>query len=297
MESLENLKNPETVGLMESPENLKILHLPYIMIKKLFFALSLYCALPSSAQSVFVKAAGGLGSQWGASGCVGMAKIAIGYEAELSQTLAIAPSIGFTTRGWQAADVQTPDLLFDDEGNRLDADGNITTNPAEQAQRYATDAEGNPIAPLYSMMHRTYTTNYLQLDIPLNCYFRLGERRYIVATAGVWGAVGVAGRRKTEGDGTAAGGRKVSYTDKVFDLDGVHRFDVGLKAGVGYQFPSSLTLSIEGEFGLLPTNRQGVCPEGMKPETFLASDPFAGKSSRSFAVGITLSYRLNKRAQ
>ena len=264
------------------------------MIKKILMALPLCFGLQASAQSIFVKAAGGLGSQWGASGSVGAAKIALGYEYEFSQVLAIAPSIGFTTRGWQAADVQTPDMSFDADGNMLDADGRITLNPAEQAQRFMTDADGRPLAPLYSMMHRTYTTNYVQLDIPLNCYFRTGEHRYVVATAGVWGAVGVAGKRKTEGDGFAAGGRKIKYTDKVFSLDGARRFDVGLKAGLGYQFPSSLTLNVEGEFGLLPTNQKGVRPEGTDPMLFLAKDPFAGKSGRSYAVSITVAYRLNK---
>ena len=179
-------------------------------------------------------------------------------------------------------------------GNMLDANGNITLNPAEQAQRFQTDADGKPVAPLYSVMHRTYTTNYVQLDVPFNYYHRLGEHRYLVATAGVWGAVGVAGKRKTEGDGYASGGRKLKYTDSVFQLDGAHRFDAGVKVGFGYQFPSSLTLNAEFEAALIPTNSKGVCAEGMDPTVFVARDAFAGRSGRTYAVTVTVAYKLNK---
>ena len=263
-------------------------------LKILSVSMALAFSLPSAGQSIFVKAGGGLSSQWGAAGTVGTGKIALGYEYEFSQSLAVAPSIGFTTRGWQVADTTTPDMLFDEAGNMLDANGNITLNPAEQAQRFQTDADGKPVAPLYSVMHRTYTTNYVQLDVPFNYYHRLGEHRYLVATAGVWGAVGVAGKRKTEGDGYASGGRKLKYTDSVFQLDGAHRFDAGVKVGFGYQFPSSLTLNAEFEAALIPTNSKGVCAEGMDPTVFVARDAFAGRSGRTYAVTVTVAYKLNK---
>ncbi len=263
-------------------------------LRNLVISLAMALPMTSMAQSIFVKAGGGLSSQWGASGVVAAGKIALGYEYEFGQTLAIAPSIGFTTRGWQVEDVQTPDMLFDEAGNMLDADGNVTTNPGEQAQRFLMDADGRPVTPLYSMMHRTYTTNYLQLDVPLNYYFRLGVHHYVVATAGVWGAVGIAGKRKTEGDGYASGGRKIKYTDAVFSLDGAHRFDAGVKIGAGYQFPSSLTLNAECEVGLVPTNAKGVRPEGMDPTLFVVRDPFAGRSGRTFSFTITVAYKLNK---
>lgn len=262
--------------------------------RALLAAVTAILSLSAAAQSLFVKAGGGLSSQWDAAGVVAAGKIALGYEYEFSQSLAIAPSIGFATRGWQAADADTPDMLYDADGNMLDASGQVTLDPAEQAQRFLTDAEGNPIAPLYSLMHRTYTTNYLQADIPLNYYVRHGEHRYFVVTAGVWGAVGIAGKRKTEGDGYAAGGRKLRYTDKFFGLGGAHRFDAGLKLGAGYQFPSSLTLNLEAEFGLVPTNARGVCPEGMDPARFIAHDAFAGRAGRTFSVAVTVAYRLNK---
>lgn len=248
-----------------------------------------------------MKIGGGLASQWGASAPVGAAKISFGYEYEFSQTLAIAPSIGFAARGWKVEDMDTPDMLFDEQGNPLDHNGNIV-DITHQAQRYTQDSEGNNISPMYSRMHRTFTTNYLQLDLPLNYYIRTGEHRYITMTAGVWGAVGVAGKRKVEGDGFASGNNKIQYSEKFFSLDGSNRFDCGLKAGFGYQFPSSLTINLEGEFGLLKTNRLSDASNFTTPfpkiidsdAYFQAKDPFAARSGRNFSVMLTLSYKLNK---
>lgn len=255
----------------------------------LLFALS---ALSATAQSVFVKIGGGFASQYDAAGHIGTAKAAIGYEHEFNQKLTFAPSIGFAGRGWKVADVDTPDMLFDDKGNMLDAFGNVTLDPDLQGQRHTErlDADGKPILgpdgkpikgdPMYSLMHRTYTLNYVQLDLPFVYYHRLAPSNYLTFSAGPWLAVGFAGKRTTEGDGRAANDRKARYTDAVFSLPGAHRFDAGLRAGIGYQFPSSLTISLEGEFGLLKTNARNA--------------DFANRSGRNAALLLTLSYRLNK---
>lgn len=254
--------------------------------------------LPLQAQSIFMKLGGGFASQPGAAGHIGTARLGFGYEYELSQTLTFAPSIGLTGRGWKVSDLETPDLLFDEKGNMLDADGNITTDPALQGQRYTEKLgpdgkpllgpDGKPIKdqPMYSMMHRTYTMNYIQLDLPLVYYHCLAERSYLSLTAGPWIAVGVAGRRTTEGDGRVDNPLKPRYTDNVFSLEGARRFDCGLKAGVGYQFPSSLTINLEGEFGLLKTNSVTGASA--------LDDPFAFRAGRNAALFVTLSYRLNK---
>lgn len=261
-------------------------------------------SLTASAQSIFVKIGGGFASQYDAAGHIGTSKIAIGYEHELSQRFAFAPSIGFSGRGWKVSDVSTRDMLFDDKGNMLDINGNVTSDPAQQAQHHTQqlDANGNPILgpdgkplrgdPMFSMMHRTYTTNYIQLDLPFNYYHRLGESRYLTFTAGPWLACGFAGRRTTEGDGTATNDRKVRYTDATFSLPGARRFDCGLKAGFGYQFPSSLTINLEGEFGLLKTNSITVYDTQGLPSAI--ADPFAGRAGRNVSLLLTLSYRLNK---
>lgn len=259
-----------------------------LRLRTLVLAASTLAVTAASAQSVFVKAGLGFASQWGAAGLAGVPKIALGYEHELSQTLAIAPSIGIVGRGWAVPDVETPDLLWDDKGHMLTADGAVTDDPAHQGQRPVLDAEGVPVLGQFmkSMMHRSYSANYVQLDLPVNYYYRLAERRYLTLTAGVWGAVGFAGKRKTEGDGRACGALKSRYTDATFSLDGARRFDCGLKAGFGYQFPSSLTLNLEAEFSLLPTNKV--------TDTSPLNDAFGARAGRNAALMFTLTYRLNK---
>ena len=68
-------------------------HFRFLNILSVSMALAF--SLPSAGQSIFVKAGGGLSSQWGAAGTVGAGKIALGYEYEFSQSLAVAPSIGY----------------------------------------------------------------------------------------------------------------------------------------------------------------------------------------------------------
>lgn len=244
--------------------------------------------LALSAQSFFVKAGLGLATQTGAVGVHSGSRIGFGYEHELSQTIGFAPTLSVVGRGWKVRDVDTPDLLFDDAGHMLDAFGNITDDPTLQAQRPVLDADGEVVPGEFmrSMMHRTYSANYLQLDAPFNFYRRVGMAEYVTFTVGPWAAVGIAGKRRTEGDGRVSPDRKSNYTDRIFSLPGAHPFDCGLKAGVGYQFPSSLTVNLEGEFGFLKTN--SITGAGV------LDDPFAHHAGRNVSVTLTLSYRLNK---
>lgn len=252
--------------------------------------LFVFCLLPLalSAQSIFVKAGLGFASQWGAVGVHSGSRIGLGYEYELSQTIGFAPTLSLVGRGWKVNDVETPDLLFDDAGNMLDALGNVTDDPALQAQRPVIDPEGEVVPGEFmkSMMHRTYSANYLQLDAPFNFYRRVGMAQYVTFTAGPWVAVGIGGKRRTEGDGRVTPDRKSNYADHLFSLPGAHRVDCGLKAGVGYQFPSSLTVNLEGEFGLLKTNSI--------TGTSVLNDPFAYRAGRNVTIMLTLSYKLNK---
>lgn len=254
-------------------------------MRKIIISLLLFITgIGASAQSVFVKVGGGFASQTGAAGYNGAAKIAFGYEYEFNQRFAFAPAIGVTGRGWSIEDAKTPDMLFDADGK-----------PTGQ-QRPVLDEEGNPIEGKYmwSMMHRSYSANYIQLDLPFNYYHRLGESRYFTVTAGPWVACGIAGKRTTEGDGRRAGGEKIRYTDPTFSLEGAHRFDCGLKAGIGYQFPSSLTINLEGEFGLLKTNTPSfeIIPGNCNPPVY--EDDFGTHAGRNVSLMITLSYKLNK---
>lgn len=237
--------------------------------------------LATSAQSFFVKAGGGLSTQTGSGGWAGAPKVALGYEYEFNQRWTFAPSIGVVGRGWSVPDIDTPDLLFDEEGNMLTNDGFITTDPTQQGMRPILGSEGLPTGEYYkSLMHRAYRAYYIDLDLPFNYYLRVGESRYVTFTAGPWVAVGFAGSRVTDGDGREPGGRKVRYSDSTFSLDGARRFDCGLKAGIGYQFPSSLTIQLEGEFGLMETN--------------VATEAFNHLSGHNLSIMLTFAYKLNK---
>lgn len=246
--------------------------------------------LTATAQSIFFKIGGGFATQTGAPRFIATAKGAIGYEYEFNQRFTFAPSLGFTGRGWQVNDVVTPDMLFDDKGNMLNSDGQITTIRDEQAQRRVETigADGQTVYGdlMWSTMHRSYSANYVQLDLPFVYYLRQGERRYFTFTAGPWVAYGVGGKRTTEGDGRVSNDRKTRYTDNTFSLAGARRFDTGLKVGVGYQFPSWLTINLEGEFGLVPTNRISTADASL--------DPFGAHAGRNMSLMVTLSYKLNK---
>lgn len=209
----------------------------------LFFALT---AVSASAQQLFLQLGGGLATHYNADAPVGSAKLAVGGEWEFGKQWSFAPALAFVGKGWQEADAITPDWVYSSDGVlQLGANG-------QPLQR--TDADGNP---LYSKMGRSTTTNYLQLDLPIHYYFRVSPHRFWRFTGGAYVAYGVGGRRRTQGDGRAAGLRKVEYRDNAFsDIEGMKRFDAGLKVGVAHQFPSAFTFGAEVDFGLLPVNRR-----------------------------------------
>jgi hypothetical protein len=97
----------------------------------------------------------------------------------------------------------------------------------------------------------------------LSYYLRTAESQYVVFSAGPYVAYGVAGKVETKGDTSREGSEKMYYESPTFDQPDVHRFDAGLQAMVGYQFPSSLTLGIEADFGLTKFNATGRNVSGL----------------------------------
>lgn len=218
------------------------------MRKKILTVLLALSALSASAQHLFFQVGGGFSSHCSAAGSVVGAKGGLGWEWEFDQRWSFAPLLSFMGKGWQDRDGVTPDLFYDNKGNpMLDENGQ---------HRQHTDKEGKPV---FSTMHRSYSADYLQLELPVHYYLRMGNHRYLRFTGGAYAALGVGGRRRTEGDGRASGGRKVNYTDPLFKVEGMKRFDVGLKMGIAYQFPTAVTMGLETDFGILPINR--VTPE------------------------------------
>ena len=201
--------------------------------KSLLFVFCLL-AVPASAQHFQLKAGGGLSTQYGAAHSVGAYRFGVGYEMELDQHWSVSPALMFYGKGWKSPDAWVP--VLDDGGLPvLDDEGNQT----------------------YGLMSRSVAAGYLELPLLVDCYHRLAAQRYLVFSAGPYVAYGVSGKQKTKGDTEQPGAQKLYYERKTFSEPGTHRFDAGIEAFAGYQFPSGLTLGLEADFGLARFNRSG----------------------------------------
>lgn len=191
--------------------------------------------LAGQAQNLQFKFGGGLSSHYGKAEAVGAFKIGVGYELELSQHWTFTPGLAVYGKGWK--DPNATVFVYDDEGNQL------------------FDEETGE--PLTGIMSRSATKNYLELPLLVSYYLRTGESRYVIFSAGPYVAYGVSGKQKTKGDTERPGAERFYYEKKTFKEAGTHRFDCGLQAMVGYQFPMGITLGLEGDFGLTKFNAQG----------------------------------------
>lgn len=208
------------------------------MMRRLLSILILFAALAAGcqAQSIHFKIGGGLASHYGHAQAIGAFKAGIGYEVELDQHWAFMPGIEVYGKGWK--DPNQAVFVFDDKGEQL------------------FDEETGE--PLIGIKNRTATQNYIQMPLLFSYYLRTGESRYVVFTAGPYVAYGISGKQKTKGDTERPGAEKLYYEKKTFKEPGTHRFDAGIQAMVGYQFPSGLTLGVEADFGLAKFNRAGA---------------------------------------
>ena len=111
--------------------------------------------------------------------------------------------------------------------------------------------------PLLGIKNRTATQNYIEVPLLFSYYWRMGESRYVVLSAGPYVAYGVGGKQKTKGDTEQSGVERYFYENKTFDEPGTHRFDYGVQTFVGYQFPSSITVGVEADWGIGKFNASG----------------------------------------
>jgi len=191
-------------------------------------------AVSVMAQNVHFKFGGGLASHYRSAQVVGAYKIGVGYEIELDQHFTFTPSIEFYGKGWK-----DPNAIV----AKLDGNGE---------QLYDEDG-----TPLTGIMSRTATQNYLEVPLLFSYYVRTGESRYFVFGLGLYAAYGVSGKQKTKGDTTQPDASRFYYEKKTFKEPGGHRFDCGLQVVIGYQFPSGVTVGLEGDFGLAKFNTVG----------------------------------------
>lgn len=202
------------------------------VVLSLLFALSTATAV--RAQNFHFKFGGGLSSHYGSAQVVGAYKIGVGYEIELDQHFTFTPSLEFYGKGWKDPNATVAKL--DGNGEQLYDEAGI---------------------PLTGIMSRTATQNYLEIPLLVSYYVRMGEARYFVFGLGPYFAYGVSGKQKTKGDTTQPDASRFYYEKKTFNEPGSKRFDCGLRAGVGYQFPSGVTVGVEGDFGLAKFSTDG----------------------------------------
>ena len=201
----------------------------------LILLLSLLYACPQAgAQSLHFKFGGGLASHYGQAQAVGAFKIGVGYELELDQHWTFTPGLEIYGKGWKNPN----ETVY-----KLDANGD---------KLY--DEDGNPLT---GIMNRSATQNYLELPLVFSYFLRTGEARYVVLSAGPYVAYGISGKQKTKGDTEKPDAQRYYYEKKTFSEPGTHRFDWGVQASVGYQFPSGVTVGIEADFGLAKFNAAG----------------------------------------
>lgn len=205
------------------------------MKRHLLFLFLLFSSLTTLAQNLQFKFGGGLASHYGDFRPVGAFRIGVGYEIEFDQHFTFTPGLTVYGKGWKERDVEV--FAYDDDGNQLyDEDTGL---------------------PLTGLMNRSGTQNYIQLPLIFSYYLRTGESRYIVFSAGPYAAVGVSGHVTTKGDTKRPGAERYFYEKKTFSEGGIKRFDAGIQAMVGYQFPIGLTVGAEADFGLIKVNSRG----------------------------------------
>lgn len=184
--------------------------------------------LAGTAQTLQLKAGGGLSSCFKDRQAVGAYKIGIGYEHEFDQRWTVSPFLSFYGMGFQ---------LPDETVAKKDEAGNPLIDPETGV-------------PLTGIKHTSTTANYVELALPFNYYLRTGESRYVVFSAGPFAAVGVAGKQTVKGDTDRQGAERFFTESKTFGMDGTHRFDAGLQASVAYQLSRRWVVGAEGNFSL-----------------------------------------------
>ena len=200
-------------------------------VRTLLLATLVLLPATAAAQHWQFQIGGGLSSQFGSMKSVGAYRIGVGYEYEFDQHWTFTPSIFFVGKGWRTPDTYVP--VVDDNNEPVYND---------QGQR------------AMSRMSQSTAADYVEIPLVFSYYHRLAESRYIVFGAGPYAAVGVAGKVKTKGDGQRIGDQKLFYEGATFAKNGQRRFDCGISAHLGYQFPSSLTIALQADFGLIPTS-------------------------------------------
>lgn len=197
--------------------------------------LLLLLPLTATAQGIHLKFGGGLSSHYGSDQMIGAFKIGIGYEVELTQHWSFTPGIEVYGKG--AKNPNQTAYVFDPNHNQL----------------YNPDTG----QPLTGIINRSATQNYLEVPLLISYYLRTAPSSYIIVSAGPYLAYGLSGKQKTKGDTQQSGSQRYYYEQKTFNEPGTHRFDCGVQTYLGYQFPSSVSVGLEADWGIAKFNTAG----------------------------------------
>lgn len=206
-----------------------------MMKKTLLCALAVLLPLAVAAQRLTVRMGGGLASHYGSAEAVGAFKVSLAYEHEFTGNWSVEPALAFYAKGWK--DPRQTVYLRDWNGNLV------------------LDDAGQPLTGVKSCSSDAY---YVQLPVVFHYYVRLAPLHYIVLSGGPYAAYGVGGKMSTRGDTEQEGSARYFYATRTFDEEGVHRFEAGLTAGVGYEFNSRFVVGLEADFGLTKFNGAGA---------------------------------------
>lgn len=194
------------------------------MIRHLVIVLALMLApLGAKAQHWQLKAGGGIAQLASDTDPVGSWTVGAAYEWEFDQHWTFTPSLLYAMRGWELP--------------------NEAVAKKDEAGQPLFDPETG--APLMGWKNTSASAHYVELPLLFNYYLRTAERRYVVFSAGPYVALGLGGKTKVKGDTDRQGAERMYYDYSTFSAQGAHRFDAGLRAGVGYQFANGISASCE----------------------------------------------------
>lgn len=177
----------------------------------------------SMAQHWQFKVAGGISKLVPNTDAVGAWSIGAGYEWEFDQNWTITPTLLYTLRGWEMPNEAV--VMKDNNGAPL-------LNPETNL-------------PLMGWKNTTASAHYVELPLMLNYYLRLAERKYVVFSMGPYAALGVGGKVKVKGDTDRQGAERLYYDYSTFSAPKAHRFDAGMRIGLGFQFANGITAACE----------------------------------------------------
>lgn len=190
--------------------------------------------LTATAQGIHLKFGGGLSSHYGSDQVIGAFKIGIGYEVELTQHWSFTPGIEVYGKG---AKIPTKPPTC-----------STPTTTSSTTPTQASPSQASSTAP------PPKTTSKYPSSSATTCA-QHPQATSSSAQAPIWPTASVANKnqRRHPAERFAA----LLLRAKTFNEPGTHRFDCGVQTYLGYQFPSSVSVGLEADWGIAKFNTAG----------------------------------------